>query len=113
MANPTDQRPQQPTPASSPDRRPPTRPARDVSSNLPVDPPTTSTPPNSGVNLPQPVSPPQPSQSGFLELEPGSLPVDSGPGDAAYGAVRHTPAPTQVPPMRGSMPFRPASRLGR
>jgi hypothetical protein len=72
------------------------------SDSLPVNPPTTSTPPDRGVNVPAPDAPPIPRQRGILE-QPGSLPVN---GDPIQGAVRRTPAPSRVAPLRGTPPVR-------
>jgi hypothetical protein len=88
-------------------RTPPARPASDTSSNLPVNPPQVGPVPDTGVNIPSPDpnNPFVPSQQDMTG-RPGSLPV------VGEAAMRSMP-PTRPAPLRGSLPFRPASRLGR
>jgi hypothetical protein len=90
-------------------RTPAARPARDTSSNLAVNPPVTSPTPDVGANVPAPGEAPTPQPVDMLG-QPGSMPVR---GDVVHGAVPRPPGPSRPAPLRGSLPLRPASRLGR
>jgi hypothetical protein len=70
--------------------------------SLPINPPTTTTPPDTGVNIPIAQDPPQPTQAGWLE-RPGSLPAL---GNDAHGALPRHPGTSRVAPLRGSLPRR-------